>query len=135
MREVMEALTKRGDGFLERYGEFVDRYDELFCEDFAWHPATEHLDGAAYRGREGLLRYFAQIDDTFEVFQTSDFRYEATGEDIVVALGRLSIRGRGGGVALDSENGICFWMRDGRIASGRSYLSHAEALEAARAQA
>jgi hypothetical protein len=50
----------------------------------------------------------------------------------VLVLYTLSVRGRDSGVAINQPGGIVYEMRGGKIVHGRSFLSHGEALEAAR---
>jgi hypothetical protein len=49
--------------------------------------------------------------------------------DCVVTLGR--IRARGGGMVIDRPAGWVWRFRDGKLAWGRVYASHEEALEGA----
>jgi hypothetical protein len=43
----------------------------------------------------------------------------------------LSVRGQDSGVSVDEPGGILDELRDGKIVSGQSYLSHEEPLRAA----
>ena len=54
------------------------------------------------------------------------------GSDSVLRLGRIRVTGRTSGVEMESQFAQHVVMRDGLIVSSRDYLSHADALEAAR---
>ena len=66
-----------------------------------WYPFTAQVEGDdAYHGHEGLRRWWANVDATFEEIEASVAEVRDLG-DTVLALGRLRARFRSG-VALDS---------------------------------
>jgi ketosteroid isomerase-like protein len=95
-----------------------------------WYPLTAQVEGdEAYRGHEGMKQWWANVDAAFEEFEASVDELRDLGDD-VLALGHLHARFRSG-VPLDTEIGWLTRYRDGLAVWGRSYQSHAEALEAA----
>ena len=46
---------------------------------------------------------------------------------MVIGLGHPHAKGNQSGIGFDSELGLVWLMRDGRVAGGRSLLSHADA--------
>jgi ketosteroid isomerase-like protein len=83
----------------------------------------------AYHGHEGLRRWWANVDATFEEFEASIDEVRDEG-DVVLALGRLRARFRSG-ITLDTEVGWVFRFSNGLAVWGRAYQSHADALQAA----
>jgi ketosteroid isomerase-like protein len=111
----------------------LDAMVATMCDDIEFLPVTANLTtgGVPYRGHDGMARY---LDDVARVWPElrifpDDIRGE--GGAVVVVLGRVIARG--GGMILDSPTGWVFTMRGGKLASGRVYASHAEALAAASA--
>ena len=109
-------------------------YDDLFTSDLEWFPAGPlALQGeayAGYRGREGLETFGRDSHIMWEEIRSVEQEFRDLG-DCVVMLGRLQVRVRSSGVALDSPSGIIFDFRDGKISRMRAYLDHGGALRAA----
>ena len=91
--------------------------------------SSQIFGGAPYRGHEGYRQWVAAMEESFEVWQIQPETFEERGESVVV-LGRMHLRGRGSGVALDQETGWIVDFRDGKMCRFRSFLSHSEALRA-----
>jgi ketosteroid isomerase-like protein len=87
------------------------------------------LEGTVYRGREGFGRFLADVDAAWEEWKI-DIDELRDLNDTVLALGRVRARARDG-MTLEAGAGWIFVMRDGKIASFRSFTTQAEALEAA----
>jgi ketosteroid isomerase-like protein len=95
-------------------------------------PVTANITtgGVPYRGHDGIARYLidaARVWPELRVFP-DDMREHG---NVVLALGR--VLARGGGMVLDRPAGWVFTMREGKIARGRVYGTHEEALQAAAA--
>jgi ketosteroid isomerase-like protein len=124
----VEIVKRWIDAFNRRN---LDDYHDLFTPDLEWFPAFPGtVEGEGHLGREGIERYFGEISDTWEEFHAIAEEYRDLG-DRVLALGRMEGRGRGSGVPVTSPIGGIYDFRDGKIARGRVYLGHAEALRAA----
>jgi ketosteroid isomerase-like protein len=93
-----------------------------------WHPSASLVEGGAYRGHDGFRKFWADIDAAFEELVTSFDEVRDLG-DVVLALGRLRGRSKQG-VPVDLEYGVLIRYRDGLALHGRSWFSHAAALEA-----
>jgi len=123
------ATVRRGiDGF---NGRDVDLLAELTTPDFAWFPAlpgTVEADG--YRGREGIERYFGEIEGTWEQLRVLIGELRDLG-DAVLLLGRTEGRGRTSGVEVDAPIGIVYEFRGEKVSLCRAYLDHGEALRVA----
>ena len=87
------------------------------------------VETKVYRGHAGLRRYVDELFESFSTVRPHDIEFRDLGNR-VVALYRLSVRGRDSGVAIDQPGGTVYELRGGKIVHGRSYLSHGEALKA-----
>jgi ketosteroid isomerase-like protein len=93
--------------------------------------SSQLLDARAdYEGREGLERFYAMLDESWDDFQSVIGEYRDLG-DRVLALGRNYGRGKGSGVRIDGPSAAVFDFRDGKISRIRLFLDHGEALRAA----
>jgi ketosteroid isomerase-like protein len=126
-RQNVAVVEKAIGAFLRRE---IEPVVEVSDPESEWYPFTAQVDGGEpYRGHEGLKRWLANVDATFEEFDATVDEIRDK-DDVVVALGSLRSRFRSG-VRLDGEIGWVFRFRDGLVVWGRAYQSHAEALEAA----
>ena len=93
-----------------------------------WQGAFTRLEGATFRGREGMRAYWSQTNATLELVVSFDEMRDLG--DTVLGLGHL--RGRSqGGIPIDTQYGIVISFRDGLAVSGSDWGSHAEAVETA----
>jgi ketosteroid isomerase-like protein len=114
--------------------EVLARLDELFDPEVCWAPiVVGGLEGGAYRGHDGLRRYYADRGDAFAKGEVELVSCEAIGEDIVIARVLDRGVGRASGVSLDQEVWSAVWLRDGRVLRWQAFPSRAEAIEAVRA--
>lgn len=93
--------------------------DETFDPEIEIHSA---LTGQVYRGRDGVGRWMAEIDDQFE---TWDLRVdEITERDptTVVARGAIRMRGRSSGVVLDQPASWVLEVVGGRVVTIRNFI-------------
>jgi len=98
-----------------------------------WHPDVEFLprrsatDGP-YRGIEGVERFIADTEETFEKFEQ---HYEVLdlGERVLV-WGTVHVRARGSGIETDIPRGGILEFRDGKIIRWEDFGSKEKALEA-----
>src|SRR6202051_4870769 len=94
--------------------------------------SSQLLDVTAdFQEREGLERFYATLDESWEEFESVAGEYRDIG-DRVLALGRNRGLGKGSGVRVDGQFGAVFDFRDGRISRIRLFLDQAEASRAAR---
>ena len=111
----------------------LDAFSELATADVEWLPVfAARVEGDAFRGREGIEAFLAEVAETWEEFRPVPERYEDLG-DRVLAIGRLETRGRESGVPVTSPWGGIFDFRDGKVCSIRTFLDHEEATRVARA--
>jgi ketosteroid isomerase-like protein len=128
MSEQNVEVAKRAIGaFNERD---VDTFASLTTLDFEWSPSMVAIEGETFLAREGIEKYFGQLESAWERFEIHLGRFRDS-EDLVVMLGQLEARGKTSGVPVDAPLGMVFDMRDGAISRIRGFLDHADALQAA----
>jgi ketosteroid isomerase-like protein len=88
---------------------------------------SQLLDASAeFRGREGLVRYYAMLNESWEEFRSVIEEAHDLG-DHVLTLNRSTARGKGSGMDVDAPTAAVFDFRDGKISRVRLYLDRAEA--------
>src|SRR5213082_3169773 len=88
-RESIAALNRRD----------VKAVVGAFASDAEWWPLRSSTEGP-YRGHDGIRAWF---EDTAEMFEYLRAEVDEIDErdDIVVAFGRLEVKGRGSGAAIE----------------------------------
>ena len=107
----------------------LDGYLELADPEIEWYSGATRVEGGAFRGREGMRRFWTDTYAVYDELVTSIEEVREAG-DMVVGLGRLRGRSKGG-VPVDTQYGLVLRYRDGLLVSGSDWFSHTEALEAA----
>jgi len=103
----------------------------LASEESEFGSVFAASEGRVYRGRQGIRDCFAAIDEAFINFRTEVKALIDAGQDRVVALTRVTARGKGSGVTLDQRIGQVWTLRGEAVVRIDSYLNPPEALEAA----
>jgi ketosteroid isomerase-like protein len=101
---------------------------ELVHPELEWIPRRAATEGA-YHGHEGFERFFADTNESFELFEMH-FELRDLG-DQVLAWGTIHVRGSGSGVEMDVPVGGLFDLRDGRVVRWKDFGSKEKAFEAA----
>jgi ketosteroid isomerase-like protein len=129
VRRVIDAHNRGGDAFL-------DAFDDICDPEFEFRPITVGAmgsrEGVAYRGRDGIERYYRDRAEVFDGGEVQIRSLEPAG-DAVVVRARSTARGRASGAAVEEEIALVYWVRDGKVIRGEAFRSAADALEAARA--
>jgi ketosteroid isomerase-like protein len=109
----------------------VETSIELMDSEGVWYPAIEALTEGrkTYRGHAGARQYY---QDLAEVAEEGHNEYSEVHDlgDQVLGVGRLWLR-FSSGVELDHEAAFLHTWRNGKCVEARTWLSRAEALEAA----
>jgi ketosteroid isomerase-like protein len=108
----------------------ADAFAALTTPDLEWKTGLGAVEGEIFRGREGVETYFERLASAWDEFRFLADEFFHRG-DVVLVLGRLEGRGRGGGVPVESPVGAVWDLRDGLIWRLRAYLDQAEATEVA----
>jgi ketosteroid isomerase-like protein len=103
---------------------------EITIDDAEIVPMRAALEGTVYRGPNALDDFWAAIDESWETVQMVIDEISEHGNR-VLAVGRLRGRARRTGMELDSPMAWVATFDEGKVASMRTYVSVAEAREAA----
>ena len=111
----------------------LERYDDVFTEDFRWAPAlVGGIEGRKeYRGREGFAEYWRDFQSSFSETEFHDLEFGTVGKETVWVSGRALLRGTESGVPLEQRIGWVFRFEGDKIAFGETFWSPEEAQAAA----
>ena len=87
-------------------------------------------DAGVYRGHEGVFRWQADWDSSWESWRWAPEEFIDAGDRVVAVL-RVYAKGRGSGVEIERLDGAVWTVRNGKGIRLDYYGSKAEALEAA----
>ena len=116
-----EALGAVSRGDMEAFLRHVD-------EDIVWIAARSAVEGA-YRGHDGIQRFFADNDESFDVFEPDFLEVRDLGERIL-AVGTIHIRARGSTVETDIPVAGVFTFRRGKLLRWEDFRERRLALAA-----
>ena len=121
LRRGFEQFNRTGvEGILP----LIDpEFEGVVSPDLTIEPDT-------YRGREGVLRYFAAFEGAMEDVGFDPDQFAATGDKVFLRM-RLRARGAGTGIEVTQIAYQVWTMRDGKAVGVVAYADRAEALEAA----
>jgi ketosteroid isomerase-like protein len=106
--------------------------DDLWATDGEWWPAYIGgglLEGAVFRGREGLAEFIELQSETWASVLAEPVEMRDLGDRVLVEV-HLSAVGRASGIPVDRVTWNIFELRDGKAAIGRVYTTKDEALKA-----
>jgi ketosteroid isomerase-like protein len=86
--------------------------------------------GGVVRGPEGLRSWFLEIDQQFDVWRPQIAEVREVGQDRLLVLGEIHLRGRGSEVEFDQPVAWLVDFRDGRVLRLEVFTHLSEALEA-----
>jgi ketosteroid isomerase-like protein len=120
--KAMYELWNQGD---------IEAATELFDPDVVWHGYAHLPDSGRRDGVDQVRAWVTDFAEAWGEIRVSIERLVGVGDDTVLALVRMSGRGRGSGVAVTSGvDGHVWTIRDGRIVAVRLYQGRHAALEA-----
>jgi ketosteroid isomerase-like protein len=97
--------------------------------DFELISPITSVSGEAFRGRAGVERWMADVDENFEEFLLLPEEIRESGDRALV-LGRIHLRGRGSGLELDQAAAWLIDVRDGMFSRVKTFLDRDEAIAA-----
>ena len=118
---TVAAAWARGD---------IDEIERWIAPDAELRPLRAQLEGITYRGHEGLRRLWDDLNTDWDQLELPVEQMRDGGE-VVLALGRLTARGRASGVELDVPIGQVWELRDGKVVRMEAYSEPADAVRAA----
>jgi ketosteroid isomerase-like protein len=77
--------------------------------DLEIHSAAANLSGSVYRGRDGLERWVADMEEAFDEWRLYLHELEEAGPGRLLGVGTMHLRGRGSGLSVDQP---CAWLFD-----------------------
>jgi hypothetical protein len=95
-----------------------------------WEPLRAGVQGA-YRGHEGMLEFLADSAESFESFRLDYSEVRDLGDDRVLAIGTVHIRGKGSGIETDVPTAGIALYRRGLLVHWKDFGQREKALEAA----
>jgi ketosteroid isomerase-like protein len=120
---------------LRRTTDALNRADiEAVVEEFDPHVIFEPLRAAVqgtYRGHAGIREWLADTKDSFAAFRLDVADHRDLGDDRVLAIGILHVRGQGSGVETEVPTAAIATFRNGKILALKDYGDRRKALEAA----
>ncbi len=122
---------------VRRFYDAVNRRDLLVLDGLLASEESEFAsvfatsEGRVFRGTQGTRDYFAAIDEAFEDFRTEVLELIDAGDDRVVAMTRVTGRGKGSGIPVDKHFGQVWTLRGEAVVRIDTYVNPSEALEAA----
>ena len=121
VRRAYEAFSRAG----------LDALIEHFHAN-AEYDATAAIGPYAgmYYGRAAIRSFLADYLESWEYVRMEPEDFIEAGEDHVVVLLRLHMRGKGSGVAVEAQTINVWTVRDGKAVRIAVYNDRAEALEA-----
>jgi ketosteroid isomerase-like protein len=108
----------------------LDAWLSGFAPEAEWHTSGRFADRGVYRGREGLVRYWTEVQGDIEELTTSVSEIRASGDKVFVAA-TLTGRGRQSKARFEERAWLVTTCCDGRVERVEAYLDPDEALEAA----
>ena len=102
----------------------------LVHPDYEFYSRLVAVEGRAYRGREGFVDYFRDLDEGFtDARWNLDEIVGGRGDDVMVVF-RFTARGRESRTPVDVLLPQVWTFRDGRVWRNVIYASRTEALDA-----
>ena len=105
-------------------------FPELAHPDLVFDLSRNVFNPGVFRGLDGLLRFFEQVDAMWDGFEARPDELIAGGDHVVAAV-RVTGRGRDG-VRVEMQVFAVWVLREGKVAQVTGgYRNRADALEAA----
>ncbi len=129
-QETVEIIAQQVDAFTRQDAE---EFVATVSPDVEWEDAMFWSEPRRiYRGRQEIREWFVRaVVEPWESFHVEVEEIIDAGEELVIAGGLLTVRGRGSGVETQTHGWSVFWFEGGLISRRRIFLERAEALEAA----
>ena len=120
VRRAFEAVG-RGD---------LDGFLALMDSEVVAIPRIVAIEGGSLSGHDGIRRWWDGVFSAFPDFQVEIGSVRGTG-DATVSEVRITGHGQGSGAPFEDAVWVAARVRDGKVSWWQTFLSEAEALEAA----
>ena len=133
-RITLVATSEHVELFL-RGTDAINRLDaaalmELVDERSVFEPLRSATEGA-FVGPEGMRRFLADTAETFDLFKATYPDVRDLGDERLLAIGTIRMRGRESGMESDVATAAIVEFRDGVLVSYKDYGEAQLAFEAA----
>jgi ketosteroid isomerase-like protein len=91
-------------------------------------PLRAVLEGEAYHGHAGFLRWLADMDDDWESFRTEATELRGLDGDRVLVIGRVRAKARASGIDVDAPGAWLCSLRDRHVTRIHFYADPERAL-------
>jgi ketosteroid isomerase-like protein len=88
------------------------------------------LDTEHYRGHDRFRRWIGVWNEAWESWRVEKLEVRPVGEDRVIALFLMLVKGKGSGIELSRRDALVCTLRSGKIAEMGYYNDQQQALEA-----
>ena len=100
------------------------------------HPQAEILDydipdAGTYHGHAGFLKWLENWGAGWDTWRTEDVEFRAAGDDGVIALFRIVVKGQGSGIEIERDDAIVYQVRKGQIERLEYFNDQGKALQEA----
>jgi ketosteroid isomerase-like protein len=127
-------MSQENVEIVRRTYEAFDRgevYLDIWDPEAEFRPAMAGaVEGKVYRGHSELRHYLDELFESFTEVRVDKPEFKDLGDRVLV-LYQLRVEGRDSDMTIDQPGGAVYELRDGKIVWASSFLSQAEALEAA----
>lgn len=103
---------------------------ETVDEDTVFEPLRAQTEGA-FVGPEGMRRFLADTAETFDLFKALYTDVRDLGDERLVAIGTIRMRGRGSGLEDDVPSAAIVEFRNGLLVHYKDYGDARLALQVA----
>jgi ketosteroid isomerase-like protein len=123
--------------------EIVRRFVEALVSGRDWQPVLADLDDDVeiddldisldtqrYRGHDGFRKWIADWSDSWASWRIQDVEVRPAGEDRLIALFVMFVKGQGSGIDLSRHDALVCTLRAGKIAKLVYYNDQRQALKA-----
>jgi len=123
--------------------EVVRRFVEALVSGRDWQPVLADLDDDVeiddldisldtqrYRGHDGFRKWIADWSDSWASWRIQDVEVRPAGEDRLIALFVMFVKGQGSGIDLSRHDALVCTLRAGKIAKLVYYNDQQQALKA-----
>jgi ketosteroid isomerase-like protein len=124
-QENVDSFCRDMEAF--RRGDF-DAWIEGFHDDCEFVPRRAPIQGP-YRGHDALREFLADNAENFDLFHPA-YEYVRDVGDSVLAMGKLRVRGKGGGVDVEVPSALVLTYRNGKCIRFQDFGERRDALEA-----
>ena len=89
------------------------------------------IDADDYRGHDSFIRWMARWSESWDSWRLQNTEIRSVGEDYVVALFVLVVRGKGSGIELERRDALVCKFQSAKVVQMGYYNDQQQALEAA----